>query len=174
MKKVRFLLAITAFVLIATSVFGCYMISGQPMNKLKGTYELKSYSWTNGKNNATTNYMVSIEYAAYLVVTGTSEGYYVWKSTDTSPTKIPVSLTYEYSQEDSSKVEYVYYTREGYEPKKFGVNKKNLNFNKPVVKFSETVYTNGEEMSFLKVSNATDLSYVIAEWGELADPVPVE
>lgn len=173
MKRLKSLTLVVIFALAMTFSLGCYVINAQPMSKLKGTYELRSYSWTNAKTNESTSYITKYEYVAYLVITGTGEGYYVWKSVDFPATKEAVSLRYEYSQEDSSKVEYVYYKRESDDEKKFGVNGKNLNFSRPVVKLSDNVYTHGESMSFAKLSDVTDLSYVISMLGELSDPEPL-
>ena len=69
MKKLKVLtplLLVIAILFLSTS---CYIVSGQKMKYVKGTYELTSYTRTNGKTNAVTDYMETIGYKAYLVVT---------------------------------------------------------------------------------------------------------
>ena len=149
---------------------GCYMVSGQKMRNVQGTYELTSYTRTHGKTNAVTDYLTEDGYKAFLVVTGTGEGYYVYTDVDTAPTYRKVSLSYEYSAEDGSKVEYVHYRFEGdTDAQKLGVTRGNLNFSRPAIKFSDTVYSDGLSMSWNKVDSAVDLSYAQAQLGTLTE-----
>ena len=171
MKKLRFL-AITVLGLAVMFVAaGCYMIKGQKMSKVKGTYELTSYSRTNGKTNSVTDYLTD-GYVAYLIVTGTSEGYYVISDGENDPYYKNATLSYLYNQEDASIVEYVIYRLEGSsEEQKLGVAGGNLNFSRPAIKFSENVYSDGLSMSFKKVSKKTDLSYAQEKLGNIAQYV---
>ena len=168
MKRLKIFAIIALGIAFTLLIAGCYMVSGQTMSKVQGTYELTSYSRTNGKNNSVTDY-VADGYKAYLIVTGTSEGYYVIDDGETQPYYRMATLSYLYNAEDSSKVEYVIYRLEGSaEEQKLGVIKDGLNFSRPVVKFSENVYSDGLSMTFKKVSKKTDLTYAQEKLGTLA------
>ena len=170
MKKLKFLAPILMVVVTLLLSVGCYIVSGQKMKNVKGTYELSSYTRTNGKTNATTSYMETIGYKAYLVVTGTSEGYYIFTDNSHAPNYRTVSLRYEYNQEDSSKVDYVYYRFNGEtEENKLGVTRDNLNFSRPAIKLSETIYSDGLSMSWKKADKALDMSYATAQLGALVE-----
>ena len=95
MKRMRFLTLIWVVMMMLLLSVGCYMVSGQKMRNVQGTYELTSYTRTHGKTNAVTNYLTEDGYKAFLVVTGTGEGYYVYTDVDTAPTYRKVSLSYE-------------------------------------------------------------------------------
>ena len=169
MRKLRIFALIALGIAFALLSTGCYMVKGQKMSNVKGTYELTSYSRTNGKTNSVTNYITD-GYTAYLIVTGTSEGYYVVNDGETVPYYRNVTLSYLYNEEDASIVEYVIYRLEGSnEEQKLGVTKDNLNFSRPVVKFSDNVYSDGLSMSFKKVSKKIDFSYVQEKLGTLAE-----
>ena len=169
MKKLKILAPILMVVMMLLLSVGCYMVSGQKMKNVKGTYELTSYTRTNGKTNAVTNYMETAEYKAYLVVTGGSEGYYVYTNKDDAPNYRKVTLAYEYNQEDSSKVDYVIYRFTSSDEQRLGVTKDNLNFSRPAIKLSETIYSDGISMSWKKADDAVDLSYAEAQFGTLVE-----
>ena len=168
MKKLKVLAPILMVVMMLLSV-GCYMVSGQKMKNVQGTYELTSYTRTNGKTNAVTDYMETVGYKAYLVVTGGSEGYYVYTNKDDVPNYRKVTLSYEYSQENSSKIEYVIYRFSSSDEQKLGVTKDNLNFSRPAIKFSDTIYSDGISMSWKKVDDALDLTYAQSQLGALVE-----
>ena len=161
MRKFKFTLIIAVMLaLIVSGVFGCYFIQGQPLSQVKGTYELTSYSRTNGKTNAVTNYVTN-GYKAYLVVTGTCVGYYVFTNSDTEPTVRKVSLTYVYGTEDTTKVEYVHYKfLDDTTEYKFGVTSQTLNFSRPAIKISDEIYSDGLSMTFRKIDGDITLSHV--------------
>ena len=168
MKRLKIFAIIALGIAFTLLLAGCYMVSGQTMSKVKGTYELTSYSRTNGKTNSVTNYLEN-GYKAYLIVTGANEGYYVISDGETQPYYRMATLSYLYDEEDASKVEYVIYRLEGStEEQKLGVNKDGLNFSRPAVKLSENMYSDGLSMTFKKVSKKTDLSYAEEKLGTLA------
>ena len=172
MKKLKIVAFAVLSVMLMVLFAGCYVVSGQRMKRVQGTYELISYSRTNGKTNAVTNYLEVDGYQAFLVVTGSGTGYYVFRDNDTPPTVRQVSLRYEYNQEDSKKVDYVFYRFEGQEEQKFGVTRDSLSFSKPAIKLSENIYTDGLSMSWRRADEATDLSYVEEQWGTLQEYAP--
>ena len=167
MKKLNIFLSTLLVLLLAVASTGCYMIQGQKMRKVKGTYELTSYTRTNGKTNKVTDYVETYGYKVYLVVTGSGEGYCVFDSNDCEPYYYPCTLSYSYNQDNSSLVEYVTYTYVQ-TTQKFGVTKDGLNFSRPVVKLSDTIYSDGISVSWKRVSGDTDLSYAEEQLGELA------
>ena len=85
------------------------------MKSVKGTYKLTNYTYTpqyerkEGYTPTTIDYIADRGYEVYLVVTGESEGYYVHKDNEVEAYSTKVSLTYEYDQDDSSKVSRVQY-----------------------------------------------------------------
>ena len=167
-KKLRILGIVLLTLLLTVASFGCYMISSQTMDKVKGTYELTRYTRTNGGDGTVTNYIEDHGYKVYLVVTGTSEGYYVFSSTATPAYRREVILSYEYDQDNSSKIDRVAYKFGIYEEEEsFGVTNGALNFSRPPIKFSDKIYSDGINMTWKKVSGATDLSYVTAQLGEV-------
>ena len=170
MKKMKFFAPILMVVMLLFLSVGCYMISGQKMKNVRGTYELTGYSRTNGKTNSVTDYIETDGYKAYLVVTGTGTGYYVYTDEDTVANYREVTLSYEYDTEDSSEVEYVIYRFAGADDEqRLGVTKGNLNFSRPVVKLSDKIYSDGINMSWKRVDDAVDLSYAEAQLGTLVE-----
>ena len=188
MKKFRILLVALLVIAFAAMLTGCYMISGQKMNKVKGTYKLTNYTHTpsyerrEGYTPNTRDYINDEKYLYedYLIVTGTSTGYYVHKSANEPAYVKEVTLSYEYNAEDPSILEYVTYndaftvgqsTNNG---NHLGVNKNALNFSRPSFDYtelftgrpmrSEDLYVRWE-----KVDRATDLSYAKAKVGELKE-----
>ncbi len=181
-KKIVALLLLAA--VLATTV-GCYMVSGQKMKTVKGTYKLTGYTYTpsyerrEGYTPRTYNYVEDedYKYEDYLVVTGTSTGYYIHKDANNPAYVKEVALSYEYSTEDSSKVEYVIYNDvltagNNTGVNRLGVTKNNLNYSKPGFDFTQ-LFTGkamrSEDISvrWEKVDKATDLSYVQAQLGSL-------
>ena len=87
MKKAKYLLVALLILSFALSAVSCYMISAQSMNKLKGTYKLTHYTYTpkyerkEGYSPKTIDYVNDEKYLYedYLVITGSSVGYYVHK-----------------------------------------------------------------------------------------------
>ena len=170
----KIFLSMLLMVLLMVASAGCYVVQGQRMGKVKGTYELTSYYRTNGKTNATTNYLETQGYQVYLVVTGSSAGYLVYKDNDDGASYYQtLSLSYTY-QEDSSdkmgglfeKVEYVTFQYAGNE-QKFGVTSDHLNYSRPAIKLSDKIYSDGLGIGWTKVDKATDLSYAEAKLGSL-------
>ncbi len=188
MKRTRILLVILLIIAFAVNMAGCYMISGQRMDKLKGTYKLTSYTYTpsyekrEGYTPTTRNYIEDEKYLYedYLIVTGGSTGYYVHKEANAPAYVKEVTLSYEYNAEDSSKVEYVIYndaltvsssTNNG---NRLGVSGNTLNFSRPAFDYTQLITNKSMRSEDLnvrweKVDRATDLSYAKAQVGELKE-----
>jgi hypothetical protein len=165
MKKLKILLSIMLAALLLVFTSGCYMIKAQRMWKVKGTYELTSYSVTNGQTDKTTDYIATYGYKVYLIVTGDSQGYCVFSSNEKDPYYYPCTLTYHYNQEKTYLVEYVEYSYKG-TSQKFGVTSGGLNFSRPVVKIG-SLASNGLSVSWKRVDNDTDLSYAEKQLGSI-------
>ena len=174
MRKLKWLTTMLLVAMVMLLSVGCYIISGQKLSKVKGTYQLTSYTRTNGKTNAVIDYLSRDGYQAFLVVTGENEGYYVSRDNETEASYRKVSLTYTYSTEDSSKLEYVTYRFAGSDEQKLGVSYNTLNFSRPAIKLSETIYSDGLSMTWTRADKAVDLSYVQAQWGTVAEYSPVQ
>lgn len=148
-------------VLVFSTIFatGCYIIRSVKMTDLVGTYELTRYT-------AKTDILAEREIKLYMIIKSDGSGYYVYKDKDTALYASEMRFSFETDPEESSKYEYVHaqFNLQD-ETVKFGVNGKNLNYNKIVWKqltlenFKlEQDYT--IDVDFNKVSEKTDLSYV--------------
>ncbi len=188
MKKFRILLVALLVIAFAATLTGCYMISGQKMNEVKGTYKLKSYTYTpsyerkEGYTPNSTDYINDEKYLYedYLIVTGTSTGYYVHKEANAPAYVKEVTLSYEFDVKDSSKVEYVIYndaltagntTNDG---NRLGVSRSGLNFKRPSLDYTQLFTHKKMRSEYLyvyweKVDKATDLSYAKKQVGDLKE-----
>ena len=182
----RLLSALLIVALLAVSLSGCYIISGQKMRAVKGTYKLTTYTYTpsherkNGYTPTTYDYVNGEKYMYedYLIVTGTSTGYYVHTEAGGDNYVKEVTLSYEYDTEDSSKVNYVIYNDsisvnndEG-GTHRLGVNKDSFNYSKSAINYTQLITkkemsTEAITVRWEKVSKATDLSYVTEKLGNL-------
>lgn len=185
MKFCKKLIAVLLLMAVLATTAGCYMVSGQKMNTVKGTYKLTGYTYTpsyerrEGYTPRTYNYVEDegYKYEDYLVVTGTSTGYYIHKDANTPAYVKEITLSYEYSSDDSSKVDYVIYNdalsvNQDTGVNRLGVTKNNLNYSKPAFDYTQ-LFTGkamrSEDVSvhWEKVDKATDLSYVQNQLGAL-------
>ena len=179
MKRFRIMLVALLVVVFVATMAGCYVVSGQKMSNLKGTYKLTQYTYTPQHERKkdykpTTRDYVNDEkylYEDYLIITGGSTGYYVHKDASGEAYVKEVTLSYEYNKENSSKVEYVAYydvnsagstTNNG---NRLGINKGTLNFSRPAFDYTIPFVNTpmrSEDLSvrWEKVDDATDLSYV--------------
>lgn len=185
MRKLKILSVALVMAVLASSVFGCYFIKGQTMSKVKGTYKLTHYTYTRsyerreGYTPRTYNYIEDEDclYEDYLVVTGSGTGYYVHKDVNTPAYSKEVTLSYEYNQEDSSKVEYVIHNdaitiNSTSDVNRLGVNGKILNYQKQAIDYTQwftnkPMRTEALSIRWEKVSDATDLSYAKEQLGTL-------
>ena len=175
MKKIRAIFIACLLFFSAFFTAGCYITQAQPMKNVKGTYELTNYTITEQKKHSdgvvrdtTTNMLESRGMVTYLVITGTGTGYYVYKTNDVAAYAREVLLSYEKSEEETSKykrVGYKDYTSSEYSM--FGITKGALNFSKPPIFISNNIRTDGVSKSWKKVDKATDLSYVKKQLGEI-------
>ncbi len=184
MKKIKGLLAVLLLLALAAALGSCYVISGQKMSKVKGTYKLTHYTYTGkyerkeGYTPTTVNYIEdeAYQYEDYLVVTGSGIGYYVHKDANTAAYSKEVTLSYQY-EEDSSSVEYVIFNDAlsvdaDMGMNKLGVTKDHLNYSKQAFDYTELISKKkmrSEDISvrWEKVSKATDLSYVEKQLGQI-------
>ena len=188
MKKMRILLIALLIVALTVIMAGCYQISGQKMNKLIGTYKLTNYTYTPsyerkaGYTAKTRDYVNGEEYLYedYLIITGSSIGYYVHKAVDTPAYVKEVMLSYEYSEKDSSKIEYITYSdaftaeTSVNNGNHLGVSDNVLNFSRPAFDYTQLITNKAMRSDDLyvrweKVDNATDLSYVREQFGTLKE-----
>lgn len=183
MKVLKRMLAVLLTASLLMTLAGCYLISGQKMKTVKGTYKLTNYTYIpkheQGKTPNTVNYLEDEEYLyeEYLIVTGEGRGYYVHKDANTPAYVKEVTLSYRYSAEDSSRVEYVIFndaltvnSESG--KNRLGVNKNTLGYSLPAIDYTELITKRkmrSEDMSvrWEKVDRATDLSYVEEQLGTL-------
>ena len=93
MRKLKCLLSALLIVMLMVLSTGCYIVNGQKMWRVKGTYELTHYTFTNGKTDTVTDYIAEKGYKVYLVVTGNGTGYYVHKDDETEAYYREVSLS---------------------------------------------------------------------------------
>ena len=183
LKRLFYAILVFAFLFSLTS---CYIISAQPMNKLKGTYKLTTYTYTptyerkEGVTPKTYDYVNGDEYKYedYLIITGTSNGYYVHKEASGESYVKEITLAYEYSQDDSSRVEYVIYndsvsknSDEGGKHR-LGVSKGTLNYSNSGIDFTQLVtkkkmHSESTSVRWEKVDKATDLSFVTDKLGNM-------
>lgn len=185
MKTLKRLTCVFLVFLLLFSLSSCYVISGQKMRRVTGTYKLTHYSRTpaherkNGQTRAATDYVADERYLYedYLIVTGSGTGYYVHKAVDEEAYVKVVNLSYQYNSEDSSLVEYVMYT-DSANPStdsglnRLGVNREHLGYSKPAIDYTEPftkrqMRTEQISVSWDRVDKATDLSYVEELLGSL-------
>lgn len=181
MKKIRVLcLAIVTTLLTLFTLSSCMIIQSQRMKDVTGTYELTSYTYTPSYQEgqrvpATINYIQDRGYKVYLVVTGNGSGYYVHSDNSTPAYSVPVVLSYEYDQEDSSKVSYVNVKKPDYtDYESFGVTKDSLNRSTPSITVPGLfglpgTTTESLHKAWRKVDKATDLSYVKEQFEALRE-----
>ena len=185
MKKLKKLLSVVLILALVISVTGCYVIKGQQMRTVKGTYKLTSYTFTpsyerrEGYTPNTRDYVNGEEYKYedYLVVTGTGTGYYVHKDAKGDAYIKEVTLRYEYDAESSDKVNYVIYNdsisiNDDSGGHRLGVTKNAFNYSKAAFDYTELITkrkmrSDSMTVRWEKVSKATDLSYVTELLGDL-------
>lgn len=179
MKTLRKLLSTILIIALAVSLSACYVVQGQKMRNVKGTYKLTTYTYTpqherrDGYTPLSYDYVNSADYLYedYLIITGESTGYYVHKDASGDNYVKEITLRYEYDSEDSSKVNYVTYndsvsvnSDEG-GTHRLGVAKDSFNYYKGAFDYTELITkrqmrTEDISVHWEKVSRATDLSYV--------------
>ena len=170
MKTFRIFSLLLTLVLVVAFASSCYIGTGTTMKKAKGTYQLTGYSITDALTNESTDKIAQNGIQSFLVITGESKGYYVYKSDDTPAFYREVYLSYEYSENDSKRVTYVTYRFEGQstdDAQRLGINSGSLNYSRPAIKLSELLHTDGLSYTWTKVSSATDLSFAKEQLGEI-------
>lgn len=181
MKKVRIVFSVLLVAALLLAMSGCYVVRGQKMSKLKGTYKLTHYTYTpqyeiKGSYRPTSRDYINDErylYEDYLVITGEGRGYYIHKDANTPAYVKEVTLSYEYNTEDSSKVDYVIFkdvltTSEEAGINRVAVNGNLLNYSKSSVDLFG-IRTESLSVRWEKVDSATDLSYVKEQLGSMKE-----
>ncbi len=162
---------------------GCYVQQVQPMKNVKGTYKLTTYTKTEKNKNESgtvvetkTDLVATDEIAAYLVVTGEETGYYAYQSNTVSAHLVEIAFSYEADEEETDKYGFVSYQAllpMEIEFTRLSITKNGLNFSRPVMytTIKDTVLKQaGYSVKWTKENDATDLSYVFEQLGEL--PLP--
>ena len=185
MKIIKRLLSVILIASLMLTLAGCYTISGQKMRNVQGTYKLTTYTYTpkyerkEGYTPRTFNYLEDEEYQYedYLIITGSGTGYYVHKEAGSDAYVKEVTLSYEYDDENSSKVEYVIFNdaltvNKNTEFNKMGVTKNSLNYTKNSFDYNELftkrpMRSEALTVRWTKVSSDTDLDYAEKQLGEL-------
>lgn len=185
MKRLKYFVTSLLVALVVLMSFGCYMVSGQKMDRVKGTYKLTDYTRIpqyerrEGYTPKTINYLTDedYQYEDYLVVTGSGSGYYVHKDVNTSAYSKEITLSYQYDEENNSLVEYVVYNdsvsvNASSGVHKLGVTKGYLNYSKPAFDYTElfskrSMRSEDINVRWERVDKATDLSYVEKQLGTL-------
>ena len=186
MKKTKHAVALLLIAALVISMTGCYIISPQRMSELKGTYKLTSYTYTpsherkEGRTPTTYDYVndEKYKYEDYLVITGTGKGYYAHRDASGDAYVKEITLSYEYNQENSSRIDYVIYndaltqgnTTGGIS--RLGVSGKSLNYSLTAFDYTELftkrpMRSDERSVRWEKVDDATDLSYVTEQMGDL-------
>ncbi len=186
MKKIKVILSVLLIAALLAAMSGCYVIRGQKMDKVKGTYKLTNYTYTpsyerrEGYTPDRRDYVNGDKYLYedYLIITGSGSGYYVHKEAGAPAYVKEVTLSYEYNQDDSSKVDYVVYKDvlmgSTSDINRLGVNGNILNHSKTGMDYTQLftgkkMRTDEFSVSWKKVDNATDLSYVQKQLGTLKE-----
>ena len=185
MKTLKRSLVLLLIISILASLASCYIISAQKMDNVKGTYKLENYSYTpsyerrSGYTPTTYNYVTDEKYMYedYLIVTGGPVGYYVHKDASGEAYVKAINLTYQFSQEDSSKVEYVTYndaltSSQTNGINKLGVTNNALSYSKSAFDYTELftkreMRTESISIRWEKVDRAIDVSYAQSQIGTL-------
>ena len=188
MKKV--ILYVICIAMVALSLFGltaCYTSKPDTMGNLTGTYQLTYFTSKPkdaGQDVEPTDMIKEKGVTAYLVIKDDGTGYYTYKDNDTEAWVRSVRIYYSYDEDDSSKVKEIRYT-DGMGAKDterypgtgkevlgltFNKKEKKLHYNQPAmlsVKQSTVV-------TYEKVSDSADLSYIAGKMGLVASVAPFE
>ena len=163
MKRKVLLLALLVLV---TSVIASVLVACNPaeMEKIVGTYKLVTDKTTEYQQDTVDN-IEKYGKEAYIVLTGSDYGYYVYKDNDTTAFVRKVKL--EYTVNDENKVTSITYVLgEGQKP-----NVLNVNAQKKVSLVyrwtAATKLTDARDIQYDKISGATDLSSVKNALGEI-------
>ena len=183
MRKIKALATVLIVAIITTVLSGCYSVSAQKMYKVKGTYKLTHYTYTEkyerkeGYTPRTVDYVEEYKYEDYLIITGSGIGYYVHKDAQNAAYSKEVNISYLYDEEDSSKIAYVIYNdvlsvNKDSGINKLGVTRNNLNYTKVAFDYTELITkrpmrSEAISVRWEKVDNATDLSYVEKQLGSV-------
>ena len=170
MKAFRIFNLVLVLTLVVAFASSCYIGTGTTMKKAKGTYELTGYTITDALTNDVTDKIAENGIKSYLIVTGESKGYYVYKSDSTPAYYREVYLSYEYSENNTRLVTYLTFRFEGQstdDAQRLGINSNSLNYSRPAIKLSELLHTDGLSYTWTKVSTAIDLSFAESQLGTI-------
>lgn len=187
MKKI--LLYVICVAIVVTTLFGltaCYTSKPDTMENVIGTYKLTYFTSKPkdaGQDVEATDMIKEKGVAAYLVIKNDGTGYYAFKNNEKSWVR-SIRLTYTFDEDDSSKVKELRYT-DGMGAKDterypgtgkevlgltFNKKEKKLHYNQPAILSvkQSTVVT------YEKVSDSTDLNYVLSKMSIVASVAPFE
>ncbi|MDD3831632.1 MAG: hypothetical protein PHW00_03125 [Clostridia bacterium] len=165
-------------VILATmllSMSGCYIVDGGRMQDVIGTYQLTVCNTQENDSEGLIDLLTLNGIECYLVVGDEGYGFIVYADNETTLLCRQVKLTYGFSSEDDTLIEYVSYVDAECEyEEKLAYNGKSKQLNKTQLAITiGTISTNYGQTTYSKVSEATDLSYVEEQLGEL-DYTPYE
>lgn len=171
MKFLRNLTIVAILISLCISISACYVIESASMDEIIGTYELTQYyvDYPTDQDEYDANCIEELGWKAYLVITGTNRGWYVFKDNDTEPIAVEVALTYEYDQENPSNIAYVTFKdSRNLRRENLGVNFKRkdkvLNHTKSAIN-SGILKQSGETIKYKKIDDTADKSFAISKMG---------
>lgn len=185
MKAIRFISLLLIFAIFTLSLSSCYVIAGQKMRVVKGTYKLTQYTYTpqyepkDGYVAKTYDYVNGEEYKFedYLIVTGEERGYYVHKSADGDSYIKEIKLRYEYDTVDTRKINYVIYNDSITNNADTGINRlgvmrNSFNYSKSAIDYTlplskKDVRTESISVSWKKITRSDDVSRVTRLFDDL-------
>ena len=182
-KKLTAVLIAVCVLAMACMLTACYISRPDTEENVLGTYKLSVYTQvkqaTDPENpdkdleERTTDFIKTKGITAYFVVASKERGYYIYQDNDTALYAREVKLTFNYDEEETEKVEEITYTSGGdyhgddYPGKgkeSLGVNfsksKKILSFYLPVWNGNLIKRDHSQQVTYEKVSDVADLSYV--------------
>ncbi len=169
-RRLVSLATVLALLILSAAVLNsCYVIKSGKMNKIEGTYQLTSYS---GKGD----YLIERGIVMYMVIRADGTGYYAYKDNTTEPYIAELRCRFTQDTEEAGKYSYVEIDFGNGEYHNLGIHaptwgkSTNLNSQKPVWKPIEwgkpLEIDYNISVDFLRVDNATDLSYINEEFGK--------
>lgn len=168
-RLISFTMVLALLILSAAVLNSCYVIKSGKMNKIEGTYQLTGYSGK-GDNIAERGIIM------YMVIRADGTGYYAYRDNNQTPYVSELRCRFIQDTEQAGLYSYVEIDFGTGTYEKFGINaptwgkSTNLNSQKPVwkpIEWGEPLEIDYNiSVDFLRVDNATDLSYITEEFGK--------
>lgn len=158
---------LVALLVLVTAITASVLVACNPaeLEKIVGTYKLVTDTRTEYQQD-TVDYIARDGREAYIVLTGTDYGYYVYKDNDTAAFARKIKL--EYYKNDENKVTSITYVLGVGEKKSRSLN---INAQKEISLVSRWTSANkimdAYDLQYNKISDKTDLSTVKKELGDV-------